>query len=124
MGSLTDFLRAVTLLSLAALALIIAVQMAEGRISARRLLSVKRAVPTPVGGPEPTVDRLNFSRLQLLLVSLGVAGFVLIQAVRSPGAVPDIPAAIVLLLAGSHALYLTRLYLTRKFNNLRPSRTS
>lgn len=114
MGSLTVFLRATTFVFLAALASVVAVQLVRGRISLRGLLSTKERADAQA----PTGTRnLSPSRIQLLLVTAGVAGYVLVEALRDPGQLAPIPLAVPLLLAASHAAYLAR-----KFNHLILSR--
>lgn len=126
MGSVTVFVRCATLLFLGALAAIVAFQLLTGRIRLRGLLSTKERASEatdgggrlPAPGPEvPWTGRpgrqVSPIRIQLLLVTTGVAAYVLVDAVRLPGTPPHIPAAVVLLLAASHALYLAG-----KFNSL------
>ncbi len=69
----------------------------------------------------PSIQRrtggLSPSRIQLLVVSIGVAIYLLVEVVRDPSQFPEIPFGLLLLMAGSETIYLAR-----KFNNLLPIR--
>ena len=114
MGSVTAILRYEVLLFLAALALVVVYQLLIGKINVRRLLFAKgRAAAGPstgrrTGGRTP-------SRIQLLVVSIGVAVYLLTGTARDPSRFPEIPIGLLLLLAGSGTFYLVR-----KANNLMP----
>jgi len=114
MGSVTAILRYEVLLFLAALALVVVYQLLIGKINVRRLLFAKgRAAVGPstrrwTGGRTP-------SRIQLLAISIGVAIYLLAKVVLDPGGFAEIPTGLLLILAGSEILYLTR-----KANNLMP----
>ena len=114
MGSVTAILRYEVLLFLAALALIVTYQLLTGRINARRMLLAKgRAAVGP--STRRWTGELSPSRIQLLVVTIGVSIYLLAKVVRDPGEFTEIPAGLLLLLAGSQILYLTR-----KANNLMP----
>ena len=112
MGSVTTVLKVEILLFLGALALIIFYQLLTGRINMRRLLFAKGKVAA-----DPSTQRrtsgLSPSRIQLLVVSLGVATYLLAEVVRDPSQFPEIPTGLLLLMAGSETIYLAR-----KVNNL------
>ena len=112
MGSVTAILRYDILLFLAALALVVVYQLLIGKINVRRLLFAKgRAAVGPSTGRR--TSGLSPSRIQLLVVSIGVAIYLLAAAARDPSGFPEIPIGLLLLLAGSEILYLVR-----KANNL------
>jgi len=120
MGSVTTVLKYEILLFLGALALIIFYQLLTGKINMRRLLFAKgRAVASPSiqrkTSPLPgqRTSGLSPSRIQLLVVSIGVAIYLLAEVVRVPSQFPEIPSGLLLLMAGSETIYLAR-----KFNNL------
>ena len=46
------------------------------------------------------------ARAQSLVVTLFVAGFYLLQVIRNPRELPQVPAPMVVVLGGSHAFYL------------------
>jgi len=122
MGSVTTVFRYEILLFLGALALIVFYQLLTGRINMRRLLFAKgRAAGGPLPGrrKSPSTQRsaLSPSRIQLLVVSIGVAIYLLAEVVRDPSQFPEIPTGLLLLMAGSETIYLAR-----KFNNLLPIR--
>ena len=56
---------------------------------------------------------LSPSRIQLLVISIGVAIYLLAEVLRDPSQFPEIPTGLLLLMAGSEAIYLAR-----KANNL------
>jgi len=112
MGSITTVLRYEILLFLVVLALVVAYQMLAGKISMRRLLFAKgRAAAGPSTGQKPS--GLSPSRIQLLVVTFGVAIYLLAEVVRDPSQFPEIPSGLLLLMAGSETIYLAR-----KINNL------
>ena len=120
MGSVAAVLRYEVLLFLGALALIVFYQLVTGRINMRRLLFAKgrdAGDPLPGRRMSPSTQRrmsgLSPSRIQLLVVSIGVAIYLLAEAVRDPSQFPEIPTGLLLLMAGSEAIYLAR-----KANNL------
>ena len=114
MGSVATVLRYEVLLFLAALALIVTYQLLTGRINARRMLFAKgRAAVGP--STRRRTGELSPSRIQLLVITIGVAIYLLAKVVRDPGEFTEIPTGLLLLLAGSEILYLTR-----KANNLMP----
>ena len=120
MGSVTAILKYEILLFLGALALIVFYQLLTGRINMHRLLFAKgRVAPDPSTGQRtnPAIERrtigLSPSRIQLLVVSIGVAIYLLAEVVRDPSQFPEIPFGLLLLMAGSETIYLAR-----KFNNL------
>ena len=114
MGSPTTVLRYEVLLFLGALALIVAYQLLTGKINLRRLLFAKgRSAAGP--STRRRTSGLSPSRIQLLIVSIGVAIYLLAEALRDPSRFPEIPTGLLLLMAGSQILYLTR-----KANNLMP----
>jgi len=108
MDSPTAFLRTSTLVFLIALALIVTYQILTGKINMRRLLFAKGRGVT--AGLSP-------SRIQLLVVSIGIAIYLLAEVLRDPSRLPEIPTGLLLLMAGSEAIYLAR-----KANNLMPRR--
>jgi uncharacterized membrane protein AbrB (regulator of aidB expression) len=120
MGSVTTILRYEVILFLGVLALIIFYQLLTGRINMRRLLFAKGRA---AGGPStsqrtsPSTQRrtsgLSPSRIQLLVITIGVAIYLLAEVVRDPSQFPEIPTGLLLLMAGSEAIYLAR-----KANNL------
>ena len=114
MGSPTTVLRYEVLLFLGALALIVAYQLLTGKINLRRLLFAKgRSAAGP--STRRRTSGLSPSRIQLLIVSIGVAIYLLAEALRDPSRFPEIPTGLLLLMAGSEFLYLTR-----KANKLMP----
>jgi len=120
MGSVTTVLKYEILLFLGALALIIFYQLLTGKINMRRLLFAKgRAVASPSiqrkTSPLPgqRTSGLSPSRIQLLVVSIGVAIYLLAEVLRDPSQFPEIPTGLLLLMAGSETIYLAR-----KVNNL------
>ncbi len=120
MGSVTTVLKYEVLLFLGALALIIFYQLLTGRINMHRLLFAKgraAADPSTRQRTHPSRERrtsgLSPSRIQLLVVSIGVAIYLLVEVVRDPSQFPEIPSGLLLLMAGSETIYLAR-----KFNNL------
>jgi len=114
MGSPTTVLRYEVLLFLGALALIIFYQLLTGKINMRRLLFAKgRSAAGP--STRRRTSGLSPSRIQLLIVSIGVAIYLLAEALRDPSRFPEIPTGLLLLMAGSEFLYLTR-----KANKLMP----
>ena len=112
MPPLTTIIRYEILIFLGALALIVTYQMLTGRINMRRLLFSKGRAAT-----SPSIQRktsgISPSRIQLLVVSIGVAIYLLAEVVRVPSQFPEIPSGLLLLMAGSETIYLAR-----KFNNL------
>ena len=116
MGSVSAILRYEVVLFLTALALIVAYQLLTGKINMRRLLFAKgRSAAGP--STRRRTSGLSPSRIQLLIVSIGVAIYLLAEALRDPSRFPEIPTGLLLLMAGSEFLYLTR-----KANNLMPLR--
>ncbi|MCH7611546.1 MAG: hypothetical protein IIB10_12790 [Chloroflexi bacterium] len=114
MGSPTTVLRYEVLLFLGALALIIFYQLLTGKINARRMLLAKgRAAVGP--STRRWTGELSPSRIQLLVVTIGVSIYLLAKVVRDPGEFTEIPTGLLLLMAGSEFLYLTR-----KANKLMP----
>ena len=120
MGSVTTVLKYEVLFFLGALALIVFYQLLTGKINMRRLLFSKgRAAAGASTGQKanPSTQRstngLSPSRIQLLVVSLGVAIYLLAEVVRDPSQFPEIPSGLLLLMAGSETIYLAR-----KANNL------
>ena len=114
MDSPTVFLRSSTLIFLAVLALIVTYQLLTGKINARRLLFAKGRDSSGRSTRRRTGE-LSPSRIQLLVVTIGVSIYLLAKVVRDPGEFTEIPTGLLLLLAGSEILYLTR-----KANNLMP----
>ena len=112
MGSVTTVLKIEVLLFLGALALIVFYQLLTGKINTRRLLFAKGRETV---GPSTRrrTSGLSPSRIQLLVISIGVAIFLLAEAIRDPSQFPEIPTGLLLLMAGSETIYLTR-----KANNL------
>ncbi len=107
MDSPTAFLHTSTLVFLVALALIIFYQLLTGKINLRRLLLAKGR---SAAGP-PTrrwTSGLSPSRIQLLFVTIGVAIYLLTEVLRDPSRLPEIPTGLLLLMAGSGTIYLTR----------------
>lgn len=120
MASLATLIRYEILLFLGALALIVTYQLVTGRINMRRLLFAKgRAAMDPSTGQRTSLstrqntDGLSPSRIQLLVISIGVAIYLLAEIIRDPGQFPEIPTGLLLLMAGSETIYLAR-----KANNL------
>jgi len=112
MGSPTTVLRYEVLLFLGALALIIFYQLLTGKINMRRLLFAKgRSAAGP--STRRRTSGLSPSRIQLLIVSIGVAIYLLTAVLRDPSQFPEIPSGLLLLMAGSGTIYLAR-----KANNL------
>ncbi len=112
MTSLVTVIRFEILLFLGALALIVFYQLLTGRISMRRLLFAKGRESA---GPSTRrrTSGLSPSRIQLLVISIGVAIYLLAEVMRDPSKFPEIPVGLLLLMAGSEAIYLAR-----KANNL------
>ena len=112
MDSLTAFLRTSTLVFLIALALIIFYQLLAGKINMRRLLFAKGQA---AAGPSTRrwTSGLSPSRIQLLIVTVGVAVYLLTEVLSDPSRYPEIPTGLLLLMAGSGTIYLAR-----KANNL------
>jgi len=112
MGSVTTILRYEVLLFLGALTLIVFYQLVTGRINTRRLLFAKgRAAASSLTRQESS--GLSPSRIQLLVISIGVAIYLLAEVIRDPSQFPEIQTGLLLLMAGSEAIYLAR-----KANNL------
>ncbi len=112
MGSVTAILRYEVLLFLGALALIVFYQLVTGKINTRRLLFAKgRAAASP--STRQRTSGLSPSRIQLLVVTIGAAIYLLAEVVRDPTQFPDIPTGLLLLMAASETIYLAR-----KANNL------
>ena len=112
MPPLTTIIRYEILLFLGALALIVFYQLLSRKINLRRLLFAKgRAAASP--SIQRKISGLSPSRIQLLVVSIGVALYLLAEVVRDPSQFPEIPSGLLLLMAGSETIYLAR-----KFNNL------
>lgn len=114
MNSPTAFLRTSTLVFLIALALIIFYQLLTGKINMRRLLFAKGR---SAAGPSTRrwTSGLSSSRIQLLVVTIGVSIYLLAKVVRDPGEFIEIPTGLLLLMTGSGTIYLAR-----KANNLMP----
>ncbi|MFV2045552.1 MAG: hypothetical protein ACC700_20250 [Anaerolineales bacterium] len=112
MGPVTTVLRYEVLLFLGAIAFIITYQLLAGKINTRRLLFAKGR-----DAAGPTIRRrtsgLSPSRIQLLVITIGVAIYLLAEVIRDPSRFPEIPTGLLLLMAGSEAIYLAR-----KANNL------
>ena len=51
-------------------------------------------------------SQASTGRTQLLVVTLSVAGYYLLQVVRNPRELPEMPVQTVIALGGSHAFYL------------------
>ena len=116
MGSPTTVLRYEVLLFLGALPLIIFYQLLTGKINARRMLLAKgRAAVGP--STRRWTGELSPSRIQLLVVTIGVSIYLLAKVVRDPGEFTEIPTGLLVLVAGSQIVYLAR-----KANNLMPLR--
>ena len=120
MGSISTVIRYEILLFLGALAFIVVYQMLTGGINMRRLLFAKgcaAADPSTQRRTDPLPGQrtsgLSPSRIQLLVITIGVAIYLLAEVVRDPSQFPEIPTGLLLLMAGSEAIYLAR-----KFNNL------
>ncbi len=120
MASIATLIRYEILLFLGALALIIFYQLLTGRINMRRLLFAKgraTADPSTRQRTNPLIERrangLSPSRIQLLVVSIGVAIYLLAEVIRDPSRFPEFPFGLLLLMAGSETIYLAR-----KVNNL------
>ena len=114
--SVSAILRYEVLLFLGALALIIFYQLLTGKINMRRLLFAKgRSAAGP--STRRRTSGLSPSRIQLLIVSIGVAIYLLAAVVRDPGEFTEIPTGLLVLVAGSQIVYLAR-----KANNLMPLR--
>ncbi len=112
MGSVTIILKVEILIFLGALAFIVFYQLLTGKINMRRLLFAKgRATASP--STQRRTSGLSPSRIQLLVVSIGVAIYLLAEVVRDPSQFPEIPFGLLLLMAGSETIYLAR-----KVNNL------
>jgi hypothetical protein len=112
MGSIITVLRYEILLFLGALVLIIFSQLLTGKINMRRLLFAKGRKAAGTSTKRRT-SGLSPSRIQLLVVSIGVAIYLLAEVLRDPSQFPDIPTGLLLLMAGSETIYLAR-----KANNL------
>jgi hypothetical protein len=105
MAALMMFVRYEVGLLLAALAAIVVYQILTGRINTRGLLSEK--TKDGVGGVSP-------ARVQLLLFTVAMAFYVFSQIVTSiataapgrPGQFPTIDTKWLLILGGSHSIYL------------------
>ncbi|MFV2045102.1 MAG: hypothetical protein ACC700_17940 [Anaerolineales bacterium] len=112
MDSPTAFLRTSILVFLITLALIVFYQLLAGKINTRRLLFAKGR---DSAGPSTRrrTSGLSPSRIQLLVVTIGVAIYLLAEVMRDPSRFPEIPTGLLLLMAGSEAIYLAR-----KVNNL------
>ena len=115
MSYLSTLIRYEVLLFLGALALIVFYQLVTGRINMRRLLFTKgrdAGDPLPGRRMSPSTQRrmsgLSPSRIQLLVVSIGVAIYLLAEAVRDPSQFPEMPTGLLLLIAGSETIYLAR----------------
>jgi len=112
MTSLVTVIRFEILLFLGALALIVFYQLLTGRINMRRLLFAKGR-----GSAGPSTRRrtsgLSPSRIQLLVISIGIAIYLLAEVSRDPSQFPEIPTGMLLLMVGSETIYLAR-----KANNL------
>jgi hypothetical protein len=116
MGSVTNVLKAEVLLIFGALALIVFYQLVTGKINMRRLLFAKGRAVADASTRQGT-GGLSPSRIQLLVVSIGVAIYLLAEVMRDSSQFPEIPIGLLLLMAGSEAIYLAR-----KANNLLPRR--
>ncbi|HLL52652.1 MAG TPA: hypothetical protein VK447_03840 [Myxococcaceae bacterium] len=77
------------------LALLTFFLMWRGKISTRRLLAEK-------DGSAP----MSLGRLQMLMLSVAVAFYFLLQVIDHPERFPEIPQELLALLGGSNALYL------------------
>ena len=107
MGSITTVLKYEILLFLGVLAFIVFYQLLTGKINMRRLLFAKGRESA---GPStrPRTSGLSPSRIQLLVISIGVAIYLLAEVMRDPSKFPEIPVGLLLLMAGSEAIYLAR----------------
>ncbi len=112
MGSITTVLKYEVLLFLGVLTFIVFYQLLTGKINMRRLLFAKGRESA---GPSTRrrTSGLSPSRIQLLVISIGVAIYLLAEVMRDPSKFPEIPVGLLLLMAGSEAIYLAR-----KANNL------
>ncbi len=107
MGSVTAILRYEILLFLGALALLVFYQLLTGKINLRRLLFAKRQAAAGPATRRWTIG-LSPSRIQLLIVTIGVAIYLLTEVLRDPSRFPEIPTGLLLLMAGSGTIYLAR----------------
>lgn len=114
MGLVATVLRYEILLFLSAFALVVLYQLLTGRISTRRLLSAKDRESAGLSANQKTPGA-SPSRVQLLVVSIGVAIYLLAEVLRDPSHFPEVPTGLLLLMAGSEAFYLAR-----KANKLLP----
>jgi len=88
---------------LLALAAIVVVQMLNGHINTKSMLCGSDGSMMKNGGISP-------ARVQLLLSTLGLALYYLVQVMTKPtaGALPEVPDSWPAMLGGSHAIYLGR----------------
>ncbi len=61
-----------------------------------------------VGKERRAAGGLSPSRLQLLLVTVGIAVYLISEVLRDPTRFPEFPTGLLLLLAASEGLYLAR----------------
>ena len=95
MSDLSSFVRLEIALLLGLLGAVIFYQVLTGRINTRAMLYDK----SETAGYSP-------ARLQLLLTSLGGAGFFLLKVFEDPTRFPDVPPEGLLAVGGSQVLYL------------------
>ena len=88
---------------LLALAAIVVVQLLNGQINTKSMLCGSDGSMVKNAG-------ISAARVQLLLSTLGLALFYLVQVMTKPtvGTLPDVPDSWPALLGGSHAIYLGR----------------
>jgi len=98
-GQIISFVKWEVFVFLGGLAAIIAYQLLNGQINTRYLL---------YGTQKDGTKYFSTERVQLLLFTLGVAVFYLsdVMQKRQSGALPDISTQTLVLLGGSHAVYL------------------
>ena len=96
MATLMMFVRYETVFLLAALLAVVAFQMLTGRINTRGLLSEKT---------KDGLGVISAARVQLLMFTLAMAFYVLSQVVNSHQ-FPTIDTKWLLILGGSHSIYL------------------
>ena len=114
--SVSAILRYEVVLFIGALALIIFYQLLTGKINMRRMLFAKRRDAAGSSARRRT-GGLSPSRIQLLVISIGIAIYLLAAVVRDSGEFTEIPTGLLVLVAGSQIVYLAR-----KANNLMPLR--
>ncbi|HUI85158.1 MAG TPA: hypothetical protein VL240_13090 [Candidatus Binatia bacterium] len=112
MDLLLRFLRWEVWLFLLGLASIVTVQLLNGQINTRSLLSSNNGNMAKSGDISP-------ARLQLLISTLGLAFYYLVQVLNNPnpGTFPSIPESWPTVLGGSHVIYLGGKAYSRWFSN-------